>query len=1231
MNRLIKDVKNLTKSSFRARKDNNNNEADNLANKGCAKGTVVYVKREGDYKGFTIKMLEDVKPLITDNRIVRALKKLNEENIQGAVAILNIKDEVRSKGVSYLYSFIKYWLEKNEIEPTKEIINHADIKLDKDGIRYINKRASDEIEESFQIEDTGSTRKGHPVVPDSWIGRVYKNAHEFHKDFNSLEWRKSLPDARFCAIYSMHIKGENIWKTSVVDSKFNYIFDITFDKSSIVKDIPKNRKYLNFTSEKKGVVNKILFCVEKDLTTHNRSVGRNVSVGVLSSILQKCIRRGRKASKTLDITVSGLIDSKPYNLPSLQFIRVSGLRQLLWRLYISAVEDANLFYPADNKDILSMQDIVISALLCNADPDITFSEKYLKKIRDTCFAVQFDDKTHYDWRKGKEVDIANIDYNDTIKNSIGLAVSLMPMMNNDEKMLRKSFNRIKDIDIPKLAKIKDPIKSSRKATDFDTLVSGYDMHPIPKIILMVQGSVAYEGLTTKQIANKIWEESSKYNVRLNNKINDNSFFKILRDVQKSFIVTKEIDVEQYIKKLENRTKKDTLKVSKNIGRTAFLSLFGKKERFGTYEVVIAGDNKNPCKVKKGDRYIEDQKKIDEIQKSFLDQYNVVYKIKDPPFGYEWNFKHNSDGNINLSYDDGYFTVNGKKFKPFDTNIVKKKDRLVIFKNNKMYQELVDKATGLEDYDGGYSFIRKLMEIHKKRLEIGDFRVFNLNFVKNRVWKDVYVKIKYDNVCIIGPVDRSGKKLENAINYRYEGVVWRYIVLLSALFPRTVKDIGNMRFSIDRTSNEYEYMERSIFGLSSETEEFKLDKNPKIVTRLWDHQKKTVDAMVKGFVEDRRGFGDASHVGAGKTLSALSVGVELINKNSRSFNRGVLILLPTTKLYKTWFDEIEKHTKEIDVIYQNESGDLFREGDKIDQSDIKVNSFVVTTLGRMRDHPLSVSWILVIIDECLSVQNRDALQTAEAWRQITVSRFGVVMLSATFFRSRFDKMFYMLKMLDSGLPETKDYLDTILNECMVCFLNENKRAWLTDVTRYDLNKNLREKYDKIKKMNISSEKLYIYLSKMVNENDFVKSFVSKIRELEKDKKNRCLIYAKSKDEADNIAKGLESIGRYPDISKNHTVVSYSEGTYGLNDLVGFNCIVTRPPEPDKLPQMKGRLDRPGQKEKTLKIEYILTKDTIEEAMFLRLEIANHFYKKHIIPLAEFYDIAVGRKQINKKYV
>lgn len=124
----------------------------------------------------------------------------------------------------------------------------------------------------------------------------------------------------------------------------------------------------------------------------------------------------------------------------------------------------------------------------------------------------------------------------------------------------------------------------------------------------------------------------------------------------------------------------------------------------------------------------------------------------------------------------------------------------------------------------------------------------------------------------------------------------------------------------------------------------------------------------------------------------------------------------------------------------------------------------------------------------------------------------------------------------------------------------------------------------------------------------------------------LIYARSKAEADEIAEVVPRVSRYPDQSEKHVVISYAEGTYGLNTLICYNTILTRPPEPDKLPQMKGRLDRPGQTKDDLHLEYILVGDTIEEAWLLRLEVAAKFLSEYIMPIAEFYDAAVnaGRK-------
>ncbi len=57
-------------------------------------------------------------------------------------------------------------------------------------------------------------------------------------------------------------------------------------------------------------------------------------------------------------------------------------------------------------------------------------------------------------------------------------------------------------------------------------------------------------------------------------------------------------------------------------------------------------------------------------------------------------------------------------------------------------------------------------------------------------------------------------------------------------------------------------------------------------------------------------------------------------------------------------------------------------------------------------------------------------------------------------------------------------------------------------------------------------------------------------------------------------------------------------------------------------MKGRLDRPGQKENELVINYIIIDKTIENGDYLRLDLCNKFYSNHIMPLSEYYKIAVN---------
>ena len=158
--------------------------------------------------------------------------------------------------------------------------------------------------------------------------------------------------------------------------------------------------------------------------------------------------------------------------------------------------------------------------------------------------------------------------------------------------------------------------------------------------------------------------------------------------------------------------------------------------------------------------------------------------------------------------------------------------------------------------------------------------------------------------------------------------------------------------------------------------------------------------------------------------------------------GVLIMLPQKALIKEWLLQVATHTSSFHVIEQREDGSLFSLTYNKSTPPIDGNSLIISTLDRVCEHPFTkqAAWDFVVIDECLAVQNAQAKRCPSAWRQIEVSACGVLMLSATFFRSRFDSLFYMIRMLRTPLPRTVEWLSAIMTEHIVCQVPETDRTW-----------------------------------------------------------------------------------------------------------------------------------------------------------------------------------------------
>ena len=208
---LLKKIYKETKKSFISRKDDQEKPINNVANNGLAKGEQAYVKREGEYHGITVEALEEVKPLLTDFRVHKAVKKLVDGNVQGAASVLHLTKEVSREGVGVLYQVLKIWLEKNDLEVPQEYLNKA-VKIKSKQLKdWVLRVRSDPIEARLKIVSVGRSKKGNPVVPENWVGREFDNARDLHSAIDGLDWRVGKPAVNYCCIHSMWIKEVFKW------------------------------------------------------------------------------------------------------------------------------------------------------------------------------------------------------------------------------------------------------------------------------------------------------------------------------------------------------------------------------------------------------------------------------------------------------------------------------------------------------------------------------------------------------------------------------------------------------------------------------------------------------------------------------------------------------------------------------------------------------------------------------------------------------------------------------------------------------------------------------------------------------------------------------------------------------------------------------------------------------------------------------------------------------------
>lgn len=1180
---------------------------DRLANLGGEPGDVFARERGNEYNGLAVKLLERVYPLYTVETVKTIIRLIDGDEYMKVLDMMGLQSVEELEYALYMWTVNTIGTPPSSEVNEPDTVDRADI-LDS-RVRMIR---HDPIDVPIEVVDIGynSTTKSS-AVPEDWLGRVFENGEQMHRAMD--EFRPGKPPTTYAVIYSMTKREQSqilnsidpgtdtvVW---IVDDKYR-VHDV--DASDLDEEYEgysyvrlRDDEYIGFLLDR-HFISRSIVPTSRPYTTQYGSQIQKLSSGVLSSMMQKAIRRGA-ADLVEDVLL--VLNEKPnYNLPDMGFTRVSSSRQCTWRLFISALEDVT-YYTEDDTSI-SLLGLVLLSIVAQRLLDYRYSDDTMRLVCDTARRLcNTSVHTPFNSIKG---DVSTDDP------ALSIALDYMPMMAGDKKMLEKYLM----LPVDKYATLSTDTSNTLSTSDeLDTILSAFDHHCRPDIILVYQ-SLLSSRLSTRDVSKYIWDNSSVINYRRGEYPNmSNANLVLLRDIQdmlywQGMPNSKEVSLEYDT----NSTRQ--LPLSTVDKRETFLVLFGRPYRHNGIEYIVSGTGDSPLKYKmKGtskspERWIHtsDTTALQYFPSTKIDLRNVR-----TPLGYQWIADH-----VLAEYDGEFIAV-----LPDNTELV-----VPLFDGSvllKAVAPVVDKESGHST--NAFSTIGHTVEdILEYRLGTND----RLQYMYPEEWDETLTILTYTKLfnrigtepVSIGPVDRKGNRTEKSINLEHEGRLWYIFSYLSWLYPDAIRMSGTLRFTVNTGSPQYvlliEGLRDMLYSsdLIPSTDQYSV---PTISTVLWDHQQKSVDTMYTRLnVEGAHGMGDASDVGAGKTLTALALGSRLIGTDSIQGYQGILVLVPNKSLIESWKNEVQKHTVGYDVlVHTGKKSPVTRER-------IRRNSIVISALNTMRDYPIQNPWILTVIDECLSVQNSSAQWTEEAWKQSLISRH-VVLLSATFFRSRYNKLYYMLSMLQSVLPNSIEYLPTILNERIIVHKElSTGREWHTNTTYIPFPEDIRDKYDAIQYDDgRGDQEKYGLLQQLLNsKRQYVAEYV-RDHLLPTDEDRRAVIYTAGNDEAKLFSRILDIpvYGTVSTDSTRHIIATLNKASVGVNDLVHFDTVIMRPPPPDLLPQIKGRLDRPGQENVNLYLEYFMIDDSIDLGLEVRMNIANNFLSTYIMPLAEFYTASI----------
>jgi hypothetical protein len=578
--------------------DSESNPLKTVANYGLAPGDKAYISRDGMYRGFTIEALENIHPIINENIVINSLKsiKKNLSSIKSdqqkfylkIARLLGINDYVIESGISsrsITYYGLDTWLEFNKfnlIFDKHYDKNEIDTDIQEKIGRHIKRERHHPISGRFKIISCGcNSKKKEPVVPIEWIGKTFGNGNDLHLQMDKLDSRKGEPPTMYCAISSMSLLEEKIWISSKDFTKkfcsnkkmvcyvvylndmdsvqsnkllnMNNLLDLCdsinfegFIHIGNYEDKNTNKNTELWIGLDSDLINKkpekISYAKIRDKVSKSIFLKKHIgsgSVGYMSSLIQKCFRRGDFNSTLLETTLNRLNKSVPYNLPDHGFALVSGTRQMLWRSFISIIEDVK-GYMVDHtstSSAIDMRSLVLLASISNTDPSIQISEDGMNIITNTMTTLQSYSEL-WDWRKYTEENNPKILYNfldpkqkdndiNQIKDAICLSMVCMPMMSNDKKMLAKALSYVRDSkncieEFSNICSTKNNITFPKHIdkTILGTCKGAMDMHCNPTMLITLQSMTNLDlnfdyFPELQRLGAFIWNNVSRYNYRYN--------------------------------------------------------------------------------------------------------------------------------------------------------------------------------------------------------------------------------------------------------------------------------------------------------------------------------------------------------------------------------------------------------------------------------------------------------------------------------------------------------------------------------------------------------------------------------------------------------------------------------------------------------------------------------------------------------------------------------------------